>query len=311
MTRNLKFDLDIETNALLCANPDEFYSKAYLSSPDIANNFRTLPGIKSKTKLATVTFSSLLKESTCNFTAPTDSLDAIDIDVCALSAMAQLCQFDLEQSFLALQMSQGSNGDFTVASFMSYYWNEMANVIGQDLELLRWQGDTTSLDPLLSLCNGYLVQLCGDERLAAGLYSGAISTANVLTVLEAVVNAAPASIVRKKADLRLYVSTNVANAYELKAAQGNTQTYVTLPLGLTFLGINVVVCEGMPDNTIVLTLKNNLVYAFDAEGDSKALKAVNLSDSVAEPYLRTRANLKAGFHYTNPAEIVVYNVCFD
>jgi len=311
MTRNLKFDLDIETNALLCANPDEFYSKAYLSSPDIANNFRTLPGIKSKTKLANVTFGSLLKESTCNFTAPTDTLDAIDIDVCALSAMAQLCQFDLEQSFLALQMSQGSNGDFTVASFMSYYWNEMANVIGQDLELLRWQGDTKSLDPLLSLCNGYLVQLCGDEGLAAGLYSGAISTSNVLTVLEAVVNAAPASIVRKKSELRLYVSTNVANAYELKAAQGNTQTYVTLPLGLTFLGINVVVCEGMPDNTIVLTLKNNLVYAFDAEGDSKALRAVNLSDTVAEPYLRTRANLKAGFHYTNPSEIVVYNVCFD
>jgi hypothetical protein len=311
MTRNLKFDLDIETNALLCANPDEFYSKAYLSSPDIANNFRTLPGIKSKTKLANVTFGSLLQASTCNFNAPTDSLDAIDIDVCPLSAMAQLCQFDLEQSFLALQMSQGSNGDFTVASFMSYYWNEMAMVIGQDLELLRWQGDIASEDALLGLCNGYLVQLCGDLKLAAGLYSGAISTSNVLTVLEAVVNAAPASIVRKKSELRLYVSTNVANAYELKAAQGNTQTYVTLPLGLTFLGINVVVCEGMPDNTIVLTLKNNLVYAFDAEGDSKALRAVNLSDTVAEPYLRTRANMKAGFHYTNPEEIVVYNVCFD
>jgi hypothetical protein len=310
MTRNLKFDLDIETNALLCANPDEFYSKAYLSSPDIANNFRTLPGIKSKTKLANVTFGSLLKESTCNFTAPTDTLDAIDIDVCALSAMAQLCQFDLEQSFLALQMSQGSNGDFTVASFMSYYWNEMANVIGQDLELLRWQGNTNLEDDLLSLCNGYLFPMFYDTDII-GLYDGAITTANVLTVLESVVNAAPSTISRKKADLRLYVSTNVANAYELKAAQGNTQTYVTLPLGLTFLGINVVVCEGMPDNTILLTLRTNLIYAFDAEGDSKALKAVNLSDSVAEPYLRTRANLKAGFHYTNPSEIVLYNAFYN
>jgi hypothetical protein len=309
MTRNLKFDLDIETNALLCANPDEFYSKAYLSSPDIANNFRTLPGIKSKTKLANVTFGSLLQASTCNFSAPTDSLDAIDIDVCALSAMTQLCQFDLEQSFLALQMAQGSNGDFTVASFMSYYWNEMANVIGQDLELLRWQGNTASLDPLLSLCTGYLFPMFYDADVI-GLYSAAITTANVLTVLESVVNAAPASIVRKKSELRLYVSTNVANAYELKAAQGNTQTYVTLPLGLTFLGINVVVCEGMPDNTILLTLRTNLIYAFDAEGDSKALKAVNLSDTVAEPYLRTRANMKAGFHYTNPAEIVLYNAFY-
>ena len=309
MTRNLKFDLDIETNALLCANPDEFYSKAYLSSPDIANNFRTLPGIKSKTKLANVTFGSLLQASTCNFSAPTDSLDAIDIDVCPLSAMAQLCQFDLEQSFLALQMSQGSNGDFTVASFMSYYWNEMANVIGQDLELLRWQGNDASEDPLLGLCTGYLFPMFYDANII-GLYDGAITTANVLTVLESVVNAAPNTISRKKADLRLYVSTNVANAYELKAAQGNTQTYVTLPLGLTFLGINVVVCEGMPDNTILLTLRTNLIYAFDAEGDSKALRAVNLSDTVAEPYLRTRANMKAGFHYTNPTEIVLYNAFY-
>lgn len=310
MNRKLKFDLEVETNALLCANPDEFYSKAYLSQEDIANNFRTLPGIKSKTKLANVTFGSILKASTCNFSAPTDSLDAVDIDVCAFSAMAQLCQFDLEQSFLALQMSKGSNGDFTVASFMSYYWNEMAMQIGQDLELLRWQGDTASQDELLSLCNGYLVQLCGDGDVV-GLYNGVVDASNVLTVLESVVAAAPAAIVRKKADLRMYVSTNVANAYELKAAQGNTQTYVTLPLALTFLGINVVVCEGMPDNTILLTLKNNLIYAFDAEGDDKALKSVNLSDSVAEPYLRTRANMKAGFHYVNPSEIVLYSVCFD
>lgn len=310
MNRNLKFDLEVESNALLCANPEEFYSKAYLSQEDIATNFRTLPGIKSKTKLATVTFGNILQASTCNFNAPTDSLDAVDIDVCPLSAMAQLCQFDLEQSFLALQMAKGSNGDFTVASFMSYYWNEMALTIGQDLELLRWQGDVLSEDTLLSLCNGYLVQLCGDEAVN-GLYNGVIDQSNVIDELTNVLAIAPASIIRKKADLRLYVSTNVANAYELAAATGNTLTYVTTPLALTFLGITVVVCEGMPDNTILLTLKNNLIYAFDALGDEKALKAVNLNDSVAEPYLRTRANMKVGFHYVNPAEIVLYNVCFD
>ena len=310
MNRNLKFNLDVDANALLAANPEEFYSKAYLSSPDIPNNFRTLPGVKSKTKLANVVFGQVLQAYNCAFSPSTDVLDAIDIDVCSLSAMAELCQFDLEQSFLALQMTKGSNGDFTVASFMSYYWNEMAMVIGQDIELLRWQGDTTGGDPLLELCDGYLKGLCADAAVV-GLYNGAITSGNVIAEMEAVVLAAPSSIVRKKADLRMYVSTNVANAYELAAATGNTQTYVTLPLGLTFLGINVVTCEGMPDNTIVLTLKNNLIYSFDAEGDSKALKAINLSDTVAEPVLRTRANMKVGFHYTNPAEIVLYNVCFD
>jgi hypothetical protein len=280
-----------------------------LSSPDIPNNFRTLPGVKSKTKLANVVFGQVLQAYNCAFSPSTDVLDAIDIDVCSLSAMAELCQFDLEQSFLALQMTKGSNGDFTVPSFMSYYWNEMSMVIGQDIELLRWQGNDASEDPLLSLCTGYLFPMFYDAAIT-GLYDGVVTTSNVLTVMESVLNAAPNAIVRRKADLRFYVSTNVANAYELKAATGNTQTYVTLPLGLTFLGINVVTCEGMPDNTILLTLKNNLIYAFDAEGDSKALKAINLSDSVAEPVLRTRANMKVGFHYTNPSEIVLYNAFY-
>lgn len=310
--RNLKFNLDIEQNALLAANPEEFYSKAYLSSEDIPNNYRTLPGIKSKTKLANVVFGQVLQAQNCGFSAPEDDLDAIDIDVCSLSAMAELCQFDLEQSFLSLQMTKGSNSDFSIPSFMSYYWNIMALTIGQDIEVLRWQGDSNlnPADPLLNLCDGYLIKLCGDGDVL-GLPSSAIDTTNVLDELELVLNTAPASIVRKKAELRFYVSTNVANAYELKAAQGNTQTFVTLPLGLTFLGINMVVCQGMPNDTILLTLRSNLIYAFDAEGDDRALKAVNLADTVAEPVIRTRTNMKIGFHYTNPQEIVLYNSCFN
>ena len=305
MSRNLKFNLDIETNALLCANPNEFYSRAYITE-DIVDNYRTLPGIKSATKLANVSFGSILQSSTCAFTAPHDSLNAIDIDVCALSAMAQICQFDLEQSFLSLQMAAGSNGSFEVASFMSYYWETMSMQIGEDVELLRWQGDTASLDSLLSLCDGYIKKLLADAAVV-DVANVAITSGNVIAQLTLILNAAPASIKRKKADLRLYVSSNIATAYELAAATGNTQTYVTTPLALTFLGIKMVVAEGLPNDTAVLTLKNNLIYAFDSEADAKALRAVNLNDTVAEPYLRTRANLKVGFWYTNPTEIVLYS----
>jgi hypothetical protein len=103
--RKLKFDLQVDPTALLAANPEAFYSKAYLSE-DTADNYRALPGIKYKTKLASVTFGQILQASSCAFAAPTDDLDAKEIDVCALSAMAQICQFDLEQSFLSLQMSK-------------------------------------------------------------------------------------------------------------------------------------------------------------------------------------------------------------
>jgi hypothetical protein len=305
MNRKLKFDLDIETNALLCPNPNEFYSRAYITE-DVVDNYRTLPGIKSATKLASVTFDDLLKASTCNFSAPTDSLDAVDIDVCALSAMAQICQFDIEQSFLSLQMAQGSNGDFTVASFMNYYWNEMSLKIQEEVELIRWQGDTTSEDDVLALCDGYLKGLLADATVI-DVNNTTVTVTNVLAEMTKVVVALPARVQRRKSDLRFYVSSNVATAYEIAAASGNTQTYVTTPLALTFLGIKLVVAEGLPNDTMVLTRKENLIYAFDAEGDAKALKAVNLSDTVAEPYLRTRANLKVGFKHVNGAEIVLYS----
>jgi len=305
MERNLKFDLDIETNALLCPNPNEFYGRSYISE-DIVDNYRSLPGIKSATKLANVTFGNILQPATCNFSAPTDALDAVDIDVCSLSAMAQLCQFDLEQSFLALQMAQGSNGDFSVASFMSYYWDEMAKQIQESVEYIRWQGDTSSTNETLALCDGYIKKLLANASVV-DVANTTITSANVITEIVKVINAAPSTISRKKADLRLYVAPNVANALELATASGNTQTYITTPLALTFLGIKVVVAEGMPNDHMVLTLKNNLIYAFDGEGDGKALKAVNLSDTVAEPYLRTRANLKVGFSFVNPTEIVLYS----
>jgi hypothetical protein len=277
-----------------------------LSEENIADNYRLLPGIKSKTKLATVLFGNILQSSTCPFDAPNDDLSAIEIDVCALSAMAQICQFDLEQSFVALQMTKGSNGDFTVASFMDFYWNTMAKQIGQDIELIRWQGDTESENTTLALCDGYIKGLLADATVV-DVANVSITSSNVLAQLALIFAAAPSAIIRRKSELRLYVSTNVANAYELAAAEGNTLTYVTTPLNLTYLGVNVVVCEGMPDNTAVLTLRENLLYAFDAEGDSKALRAVNLSDTVAEPYIRTRANMKVGFHHVNGAEIVLYS----
>ena len=308
--RKLKFDLQVDPSALLQANPEAFYSQAYLSE-DTADKYRTLPGVKYKTKLATVTFGDILQTSTCAFTAPSDDLNAKLIETCALAAMAQICQFDLEQSFLSLQMSQGSNGDFSVASFMSFYWSEMANKINGAIESIRWQGDTTSLDPTLSLCDGYEVKLTAgltdpNDTVINGGNGTIANFATLRTKLEAAFALLPAAIATRTADLRLYMPTQLVNIYRLGVAAGNTQAFITQDLNLTFLGVKIVVCPGMSNNTFVWTLKDNLIYAFDAEGDSSDLRAVNLADTVAEPYIRTRANMKVGFEYVNGKDIVFY-----
>jgi hypothetical protein len=317
--RKLRFDLNIDASALLAPNAEAFYAQAYLGSTEIADNFRTLPGIKYKTKIGTVTFGTgLLATSPCNFpNLNTDDLSSHEVDVCALSAMAQVCQFDLEQSFVSLQMSAGSNGDFSVANFFNYYWSEMANAVNGQIEALRWKGDTLSVNPQLALCDGYEKQLDAALSPPPGVTpvidggTGAITTFTGAGGLGAKLAAAfalvPAAIASRTADLRIYMPTQLVNIYRLGVASGNTNAFITQDLSLTYLGIKIVLCPGMSNNKFVITLKDNLIFAFDGEGDPSDLRAVNLSDTVAEPVIRTRANMKVGFSFVNNGDIVYYN----
>jgi hypothetical protein len=314
--RKLKFDLVTLPSAELTPNADSFYAQAYLGSSEITDNFRTLPGVKYAMKIGAVTFGDILQPALCGFNAPTDDLSSKQVDVCSLSAMAQICQFDLEQSFVALQMAQGSNGDFTVASFMQFYWSEMANSINGSIELLRWQGDTGGAAPL-NLCDGYQVKLTaalpppipvpGTPYVINGGTGGIATFAQLLTALQTAFALVPATIASRTADLRFYLPTQLVNIYRLGVAQGNTNAFITQDLSLTYLGIKIVLCPGMSNDTFVMTLKDNLLYAFDGEGDPSDLRAINLSETVAEPFIRTRANMKIGFDFVNPQDIVYYS----
>lgn len=307
MSKKLKFDLDIDASALLQANSEAFYSRAYLQEETV-DNYRTLPGIKFKTKISNVLFGQVLQAENCGFNASTDELGSVEVDVCGLSAMAQICQFDLEQSFVSLQMTKGSNGDFTVASFMDYYWGEMAKTISENVEKLRWLGDTTSETAALELCDGYVKGLLADAAVIDIATPIAITPSNVLAKLALVYAAIPAAVIANQAELRIYVSTPVATAYRAAVAAANTQANLTQALDFSYLGIKMVMCPGMGTTSkIVATLRGNLIYAFDAEGDGKALRAINLADTVAEPVIRTRANMKVGFTHVNGNEIVFYN----
>ena len=304
--RELQFNLAVQTNALLCPNPQEFYSRSYINE-QIVDNFRTLPGIKAATKLANVTFGQVTKASTCNFTAPTETLDAIDIDVTATSVMSQICQFDIEQSFLSIQMAQGSNGDFSVPSFMAYYWKELAMKALEERNYRRWQGDILSVDANLQLVDGHLKKLNADASVIkiAGVAS---TTANVVAELTKVYQALPSKVRSEVNVLRMFVSPNIAANYRIATASQNNTNYITQDLGLSFLGVKMVEDAGLPNDTAVFTTNYNLIYAFDGMSDVQELKAINLADTTAEPYIRTRANQKEGYFHVNGNEIVIYRI---
>lgn len=305
--RKLKFDLNVATNALLCPNPSEFYSKAYITE-DVVNNYRAIPGVKNETKVANVLFDNVLQATNCNFAASPATMSAVDVAVCPMSAMVEVCRYDLESSFLALQMAKGAYGAWDVPSFMNYYWDELAMDINEEINQIRWKGDTNfpASSGSLRLCDGYQKLISGSTSTVKSAQSGSVTTANVLTHLATMYTELPAALHTRPEDLRFYLSTNVATAYQIAAATGNTSAYITAALPLTYLGVPVIICGGMSNNVGVLTSKNNLIYAFDGEDDAKTLKAINLEDTVAEPVIRTRAEIKVGFQIVNPAEIVYH-----
>lgn len=307
MAKKYKFDLTVDASALLQANPSEYYSLLY-GMENAVTNYRVIPSIKNKTKIATVVFGNVLAESACDFSAVDATVSAIEVDVCALTSQASVCQFDLEQSWLALEMAKGSNSDFSVASFMNFFWGQMAKKGHQELAKLMWQGDTTAEGPL-ALCNGWLKRLCDNgDFIPSG--TAAITSSNVLATMAAVLGDATPEMLVNPANMQFKVSPDVAANYRIATAANNTITNVTTGLALTYLDIPVVVEYGLPVNTIILSDYTNFIYALDMEGDVDNLQIVDFSKTTLDRRIGARADFKAGFYTVNDAQIVVWgDIC--
>lgn len=305
--RELKFDLTVNSNALLCPNPSEWYAKSYIDE-DTLENYRVVSGIKNATKISTFTFADILKPQNCAWASVTATLDAISVSVTPLDAMVEVCQSQVEDSFYATKLGKGSAADFTPNDLMSHFYDVFSLKINEEIQTLRWQGNTgLTSSSYLKQVDGYEKKFLADASIVDVSATASVTAANVLGEMIKVKQAAPSSIIRKKADLRFYVSTNVAEAFEYAVSAGNTQAYLSLVNGQTFLGIKIVVCPGMTDDKMVLTLKDNLIYVCDGEGDADSINTVDMRATTNEPNIRSKASLKIGFFYTNPSEIIYYS----
>lgn len=308
MAKKYKFDLTVDSTALLQANPTEFYSRLF-GMENASSNYRVLPGIKNKTKIANVLFGELTKAAGCAFTPQDSTVSAITVDVCALTVQTSVCQYQLEQTWLANEMAKGSNSSFEVASFMSYFWEQMANKAHEEFAVLAWQGDTDgATSTYLDLCDGWLKRLCGLSPIR--VEQAAVTSSNVIAKMGLVLEALPAEVITSSmTNIQFKVSPNVATAYRIATASANTINNVTKELGLTFLDIPIVVEYGLPDDTIILGDKNNFVFVTDVEGDIDSLQVVDFSKTTLDREIGARADYKAGFYITNSEQIVFYGAC--
>ena len=306
--KDLRFDLTVDSTALLQANPTEFYARLF-GMESASSNYRVLPGVKNKTKIANVLFAELTQAADCDFSATNSTVSALEVDVCPLMLNTSLCQYELEQSWLADQMAKGSNSDFTVASFMTYFWEQMANKAHEEFGKLIWQGDTDgSTSTYLDLCDGWLKRLCGLSPIRATQTT--VTSSNVIAEMSECLTLLPDEVITSaNSNLQFKVSANIATAYRIATASTNTINNVTQSLGMTYLDIPIVVEYGLPANTMLLADKNNFIFVTDLEGDIDSLEIVDFSKTTLDRRIGARADYKLGAYIVNDEQIVFYGDC--
>jgi hypothetical protein len=309
MSRKVHFAMDVTTNALLQVNPKEFYTRALLANRSSAM-FRQLLGIKEATKIAALDFGTLLTEADCDFVANDSTLSAKTMNICKIALNTEVCQFEIEQSFLADWMNAGSNGDFMPAAFATHFYDQLGRTVSDQLEYLTWQGDTEgATGTYLDLCDGLEKQLSGaDIPVAQKIAGTTITPSNVVAQMTLVYNQIPRALKNRKSEIKWFVAPNVADAYRLAVATQSAEMYTTKEAPLNFLGYELTVGDGMTDSTMTFSLQSNYIFLADLVSDPSDITTINMKETTGDRKIRVISDFKVGFNYLNDDEWVTYKI---
>ena len=310
MAKKYVFDLDVESNALLQANAQEFYSKALLAQRS-TTYMRPLVNVKEKIKVGSFEFDDPIQEADCDFLGTDSTLDAKSMEPCKLAIGTDICQYDLESSFIVLWMAQGSNkSDFIPANFMAHAYERLAAAVSHSLELITWRGDITgATGTSLDYCDGLEKKLAFADIPGAQRITGtSITSSNVITELTKVYNAIPVAIRAKKAEVVWYVSANIAAAYKLAVAVASAEVYTRQDPELSFLGYKLVEANGASDNVMALSLGMNFIFMTDLMSDSTDFISIDMKRTTGDRKVRILSDFKFGVDFVNEDEFVVYGI---
>ena len=250
-----------------------YIAAALLSANTLDKKLVTImPNVKYKSVIQKLDVSGIVQDASCDFT--TSGSVAISEQVLTpkeLQVNLLLCKQEFVDSWEALQLGF-SAFDEIPKNFNDFLISYVGGKVAEATETAIWQGNNAT--------NGQFggFQTAFSASIAAGgagavlaaksgsiVISGSVTSANVLDKLNSVVNTIPDTVYGKP-DVLLYVSTDVAKAYQQALAGGaigangwNNQMNVG-EKPFNFNGIEIVWCPGMASSKIVAAQKSNLFF---------------------------------------------------
>jgi hypothetical protein len=285
-----------------------------------------MPNVPYATAINLTTSTLTAQAGGCGLSSPTGSvvLSQRSLQVCPLKVEENICEDDIKQYWLGKLLQEGSYvEELSPKMFAQVYSADKVAKLGALIEDYYWSGDTSNhYSNGRTLCNGLLNVLeytSASQSIISGngTYSGALTVANAINVVDGMLNALTAdangSQILTSGDLTLFMSYSNFNI--LVRALRNVN-YFHSELGQESVGdgrwefmypgqpLRVVATRGLNGlNKMVLTSAKNLYYGFDSETDFSKFRIwyEELYDDV-----RFRAKFKLGAQVAYPQYVVLY-----
>jgi len=312
MAKKYLFELDVDTiNAAHVVNPQEWFSKALLSERS-TSYFRPFLNVNSKIKVGSLEFDDIIQEADCDFAATDANLGAKEMEPCKLGVGVEICQYDLQNSFVAEYMGKGNSIDFgntqgLTPEFLAHYYERLGAKLNDNLERLTWRGDTSLTGTTyLNKCDGLEKKLGNDTGVTLSEAGTTVTASNVIDELTKVYNLIPSDL--DKDSVIIFVSSNVAQAFRVAVASASAELYVNRVPDMNFIDVRLVEAKGMSNDTMISSRESNFVFLTDLVSPASELITINMKATTGDRKLRTISDFTFGVDYVNVEEFVTYGL---
>lgn len=242
--------------------------------------------------------------ATCDFT-PTGTVTITEriLTLEKFQVQRELCKKD----FLTDWVSKDAQNGTLAPEYTQAMIDSMLGGIAQKNETVMWQGVNATAGEY----DGFITLALADATVIDVASPVAITTANVFSKLQELVDAAPDRVKRATEKPLIYMGQDVWEKFVFaNASAGNGwYTYAGGAVPATFMGLyNIAVCPGMPANTMMLAQKSNLWFGTNLESDWNEIAVLDMKDRDLSDNVRFSAKFFAAVQYGFGNEITLYKV---
>ena len=293
----------------------KYIAAALLSADTLDKGLITImPNVKYKSVIQKAATDDIVKDATCDFQTDAGTLTLTEaiLEPKEFQVNLDICKKTLHDSWEAEQMGF-SAFDNLAPNFADFVLGHVASKVADRTEKSIWSGDSTVLGG--GQFDGFGTLLAADAALPPGqqLTGAAITAANVVAELGAVVDAIPTAVYGSD-DLYLYAASDVIRAYtrslggfasQGEGANGFENKGTNQVLGnLYFDGIQVVAIKGATAGTIIAAEKSNLFFGTGLLNDLNEVRVIDMAENDGSQNVRVVMRFTSGVQYAQVTDIV-------